>query len=245
MGAPTVGIEKLDSDQAEAALLGALEAYRAAESSAPPGSSSASIASGGAADAAAQGTAGSTAAAAGAGLPKAGRRDRCFAAPLAAVMAGEVGGGNGIEPLVVGARLGLPVVDGDLMGRAFPELQARLGRPCQPASVGTDSGAKGRRSWGTPEQEKVSERCRPWGCCAAVPCPAVCDSPRVCTCATLLLDTSPYPLAPPTQMMTSAIYGVPVVPAALADEKVGGHHWPLAWLSSSLSGALLCWLCAS
>lgn len=42
---------------------------------------------------------------------------------LAAVLAGEVGGGNGIEPLVVGSRLGVPVVDGDLMGRAFPELQ--------------------------------------------------------------------------------------------------------------------------
>ena len=38
-------------------------------------------------------------------------------------MAGEVGGGNGLEPLVVASRLGLPAVDGDLMGRAFPELQ--------------------------------------------------------------------------------------------------------------------------
>ena len=42
---------------------------------------------------------------------------------LVALMAGEVGGGNGIEPLVVGSKMGLPVVDGDLMGRAFPELQ--------------------------------------------------------------------------------------------------------------------------
>ena len=48
---------------------------------------------------------------------------------LAAVMAGEIGGGNGIEPLVVGSRLGLPVVDGDLMGRAFPELQVQSQTP--------------------------------------------------------------------------------------------------------------------
>ena len=35
----------------------------------------------------------------------------------------EMGGSNSMVPLVVGARLGIPVVDGDGMGRAFPELQ--------------------------------------------------------------------------------------------------------------------------
>jgi DUF917 family protein len=35
----------------------------------------------------------------------------------------EVGGINSTIPLLVGARLGLPVVDADGMGRAFPELQ--------------------------------------------------------------------------------------------------------------------------
>ena len=35
----------------------------------------------------------------------------------------EMGGANSMVPLVVGARLGIPVVDGDGMGRAFPELQ--------------------------------------------------------------------------------------------------------------------------
>jgi DUF917 family protein len=35
----------------------------------------------------------------------------------------ECGGINSMIPLVVGAQLGLPVVDGDGMGRAFPELQ--------------------------------------------------------------------------------------------------------------------------
>ena len=35
----------------------------------------------------------------------------------------EMGGGNSMAPLVVGAALDIPVVDGDGMGRAFPELQ--------------------------------------------------------------------------------------------------------------------------
>ncbi|MFV0334488.1 MAG: DUF917 domain-containing protein [Tropicimonas sp.] len=35
----------------------------------------------------------------------------------------EIGGINSTIPLVVGARLGLPIVDADGMGRAFPELQ--------------------------------------------------------------------------------------------------------------------------
>lgn len=35
----------------------------------------------------------------------------------------EIGGQNSMEPLVVAAMAGLPVVDGDGMGRAFPEMQ--------------------------------------------------------------------------------------------------------------------------
>jgi len=35
----------------------------------------------------------------------------------------EIGGGNSIQPLMAGARLGLPVVDADTMGRAYPEVQ--------------------------------------------------------------------------------------------------------------------------
>ena len=35
----------------------------------------------------------------------------------------EMGGSNSMAPLVVAALLGIPVVDGDGMGRAFPELQ--------------------------------------------------------------------------------------------------------------------------
>lgn len=39
-----------------------------------------------------------------------------------AVIPAEIGGGNSIEPLLVAARAGLPVLDGDGMGRAFPEM---------------------------------------------------------------------------------------------------------------------------
>ena len=39
------------------------------------------------------------------------------------VSSSEIGGANALRPLAVAARAGLPVVDGDGMGRAFPELQ--------------------------------------------------------------------------------------------------------------------------
>jgi DUF917 family protein len=46
---------------------------------------------------------------------------RWFEQPVAAVMAGEIGGGNGVLPLAIAAELRLPLVDADGMGRAFPE----------------------------------------------------------------------------------------------------------------------------
>ena len=39
-----------------------------------------------------------------------------------AIVIGEIGGGNAIGPMVAALQCGLPVVDGDGMGRAFPEL---------------------------------------------------------------------------------------------------------------------------
>ncbi len=39
------------------------------------------------------------------------------------VLPGEIGGANGIQPMIVAAQTGLPVIDADGMGRAFPELQ--------------------------------------------------------------------------------------------------------------------------
>ena len=43
--------------------------------------------------------------------------------PVVALMSAEIGGSNGVIPIVWAARLGLPVVDADGMGRAFPEVQ--------------------------------------------------------------------------------------------------------------------------
>ena len=43
--------------------------------------------------------------------------------PITAVASFEIGGGNSLMPLMAAAVRGLPVVDGDGMGRAFPEAQ--------------------------------------------------------------------------------------------------------------------------
>lgn len=40
-----------------------------------------------------------------------------------AVMPVEIGGGNGVHPMMVAANTGLPVIDADAMGRAYPEAQ--------------------------------------------------------------------------------------------------------------------------
>jgi DUF917 family protein len=42
--------------------------------------------------------------------------------PVVALMAAEIGGANGMQPVQWAARCGLPVVDADGMGRAFPEV---------------------------------------------------------------------------------------------------------------------------
>ncbi|BDA41353.1 probable D-/L-hydantoinase subunit A at N-terminal half [Coccomyxa sp. Obi] len=64
--------------------------------------------------------------------------------PLFAVMSCEIGGGNGLEPLAIGASMGLPVVDADFMGRAFPELQmmtsAIYGHSLTPAALADEKG---------------------------------------------------------------------------------------------------------
>ncbi len=40
-----------------------------------------------------------------------------------ALVIGEIGGSNALGPLIAGLQCGLPVINGDGMGRAFPELQ--------------------------------------------------------------------------------------------------------------------------
>jgi len=62
-----------------------------------------------------------------------------------AVMPVEIGGGNGLAPLVAAAKLKLPVVDADGMGRAFPESQMSsfniLGVSSCPAIVTSGDGS--------------------------------------------------------------------------------------------------------
>ncbi|MCO1655118.1 DUF917 domain-containing protein [Pseudonocardia sp. S2-4] len=59
----------------------------------------------------------------------------------------EAGGVNSTFPLVAAAQLGLPLVDGDGMGRAFPELQMVLatldGIACTPMSISDEKGNTG------------------------------------------------------------------------------------------------------
>lgn len=42
---------------------------------------------------------------------------------MVAIGIAEIGGGNGLTPIPAALQLGLPLIDGDSMGRAFPELQ--------------------------------------------------------------------------------------------------------------------------
>jgi DUF917 family protein len=48
--------------------------------------------------------------------------ERLRGAKVAALMSAEIGGSNGLQPISWAARIGLPVVDADGMGRAFPEV---------------------------------------------------------------------------------------------------------------------------
>ena len=44
---------------------------------------------------------------------------------FAGAISDEIGGGNGIQPIIVAAELDKPVLDADLMGRAYPNVSAR------------------------------------------------------------------------------------------------------------------------
>lgn len=67
------------------------------------------------------------------GIERVGRGDECLLAmrtlerhldrSFSHVIPGEIGGSNSMRPMIVAAQVGLPVIDGDGMGRAFPELQ--------------------------------------------------------------------------------------------------------------------------
>lgn len=64
--------------------------------------------------------------------------------PMAAVICAEIGGANAMEPVITAAQAGLPVLDGDGMGRAFPEVQMTTffiyGAKASPAAIADDKG---------------------------------------------------------------------------------------------------------
>ncbi|MBX9457651.1 MAG: DUF917 domain-containing protein [Rhizobium sp.] len=63
---------------------------------------------------------------------------------MSAVISAEIGGANSMEPVIVAGLSGLPVVDGDGMGRAFPEVQMTTffiyGAKPAPAAIADDKG---------------------------------------------------------------------------------------------------------
>lgn len=70
--------------------------------------------------------------------------EQAIGAPIAATISAEIGGSNAMEPLIAAALAGLPVIDGDGMGRAFPEVQMSTfmiyGAPTAPAALADDKG---------------------------------------------------------------------------------------------------------
>ena len=61
-----------------------------------------------------------------------------------ALISNEIGGSNSVEPLIPAAIAGLPVIDADGMGRAFPELQMKTffvyGVPWFPMAIADEKG---------------------------------------------------------------------------------------------------------
>lgn len=54
------------------------------------------------------------------------RLEKILGRRIGAVLPIEIGGGNGLSPLLAAAEMGIPVVDADGMGRAFPESQMSI-----------------------------------------------------------------------------------------------------------------------
>jgi DUF917 family protein len=63
---------------------------------------------------------------------------------VSAIISAEIGGSNSIEPVLTAAFAGLPVLDGDGMGRAFPEVQMSTffiyGLDASPGAIADDKG---------------------------------------------------------------------------------------------------------
>jgi DUF917 family protein len=96
------------------------------------------------------------------------------------IMSLEIGGGNSIQPLMAAAHLGRPVIDSDMMGRAYPEAQmtsVAVGdlKPCPLTSVdvrGLESVVEQVPTWKW--MERVSRKiCTEYGSIAST-----CKAPR-------------------------------------------------------------------
>ena len=70
--------------------------------------------------------------------------EECTGEKATAMISNEIGGSNSLEPLIPAAVAGLPVVDADGMGRAFPEFQMKTyfvyGVPCCPMALADEKG---------------------------------------------------------------------------------------------------------
>jgi DUF917 family protein len=68
----------------------------------------------------------------------------CLGRKVDALISAEIGGGNALEPIITAATTGVPVVDGDGMGRAFPEMQMTTfsiyGHRSTPAALADERG---------------------------------------------------------------------------------------------------------
>jgi DUF917 family protein len=100
--------------------------------------------------------------------------------PFRAVMAAEIGGGNAFQPLLVASATGLPVVDADATGRAFPEVQmasfAIAGLPMFPLALADirDNEVIVTRAAGWEWTERIGRKiCTEFGSIVAT-----CEAPR-------------------------------------------------------------------
>lgn len=70
--------------------------------------------------------------------------ERALGRKATAIAPFEMGGGNSMAPMVTAASAGIPMVDGDGMGRAFPELQMTTymiyGAPPTPSAIADERG---------------------------------------------------------------------------------------------------------
>jgi len=66
-----------------------------------------------------------------------------FGKEIGAIIPAEIGGVNSVIPLAVGRRLGLPVIDADGMGRAYPKS---ISAPLRLRTQGRTAGRR-RRAW--------------------------------------------------------------------------------------------------